>query len=62
VFVTIDAILVACILHDLRSSQRIHAVTIVSGLALLAFQVLRFPVPAMDWWRATYDVVLGLVM
>jgi hypothetical protein len=61
VFATIDAILFACVLHDWRALRRVHPVTVGSGLALLAFQVLRFPLPGMAWWQATYDVLLRLV-
>lgn len=62
VFLTIDAILVACIVYDLRSMRRVHPVTVATGIALLTFQVIRFPLPRMAWWQATYDVLLRLVM
>jgi hypothetical protein len=59
-FATIDTILVACAWHDLRTFKRLHPVTISAGLTLLAFQILRFPIPRMAWWQATYDVLLRL--
>ena len=62
VFLTIDAILVACIVYDLRRTKRVHPVTAASGVALLAFQVIRFHVPQMAWWQAAYDVLVRLVM
>ena len=62
VFMTIDVILVACILFDLKTTRRVHPVTIASGVVLLAFQILRFPIPRMSWWHATYDKLLGLIM
>ncbi|HUF67634.1 MAG TPA: hypothetical protein VMM79_03205 [Longimicrobiales bacterium] len=61
VFATIDIILVACIVHDWRTTRRIHPATAVAGSLLLASQVLRFPVGGMAWWRSTYDVLLQLV-
>lgn len=61
VFATIDAILVACILYDWKTMRRLHPVTVASGVALLAFQILRFPLPRMAWWQTTYDVLLRLV-
>ena len=61
VFVTIDVILVACVLYDLKTTQRIHPATMISGAALLAFQILRFPIPQMEWWRSVYDVILRLL-
>ena len=60
VFLTIDVIIVACLLYDVRTRGRPHRVTVVSGLVLLAFQILRFPIPRMEWWQATYDVILRL--
>jgi len=61
VFATIDAILVACAVHDWRTLRRLHPVTLGCGVLLLAFQILRFPLPRMGWWQATYDVLLRLV-
>jgi uncharacterized membrane protein YozB (DUF420 family) len=60
VFGTIDAILVACAWHDLKAFKRLHPVTLGAGLTLLAFQILRFPIPRMAWWQATYDWLLRL--
>jgi hypothetical protein len=61
VFVTIDTILVACLLYDWKTVHRVHPVTLGSAAVLLAFQYLRFPLPGMAWWQATYDDLLGLV-
>ncbi len=61
VFVTIDVLLVACIAYDVRRRGRIHPVTLACGPLLLAFQILRFPIPQMQWWRATYDAFLHAV-
>lgn len=60
VFVTIDLILVACIWYDLRILRHPHPVTIAGGAVLVAFQVLRFPIPRMEWWHSTYDLILRL--
>ncbi|MEZ4584849.1 MAG: hypothetical protein R2909_00405 [Gemmatimonadales bacterium] len=61
VFATIDVILLACVVYDLKTIRRLHPVTIGAGVALLAFQILRFPLPRMAWWHATYDALLRLV-
>lgn len=62
VFLTIDVIIVACLVHDLRSLKRIHPVTLGCGFILLSFQILRFQIPTMPWWQATYDAVLSAYM
>jgi hypothetical protein len=61
VFITIDAILVACIVHDWRTLHRIHRVTAIGGAILLASQILRFPIARMAWWHSVLDVLLRLV-
>ncbi len=61
VFATIDALLVACVWHDWKTLGRVHPVTWGAGSALLAFQLIRFPVARMAWWQAVYDVALRLV-
>lgn len=62
VFLTIDVILLASFVHDFKSLRRFHPVTVGCGVVLVAFQVLRFPIPAMPWWRSTYDVILAAFM
>lgn len=61
VFATIDSIVIACLLYDLKTLRRPHSVTIGAGIALVAFQVLRFHVPETAWWQATYDALLRLL-
>jgi hypothetical protein len=61
VFATIDVILVAFIVYDLRTMRRLHPVTVASGMVLLTFQIIRFYIPQMAWWQAAYDILLRLV-
>jgi hypothetical protein len=61
VFATVDTILVAILVYDWKTLHRIHPVTAVAGVVLLASQILRFPLAKMGWWHATYDVLLRLV-
>jgi hypothetical protein len=61
VFATVDAILVACLVHDRRTLGRPHPVTLLGGSVLLGAQFLRSVVASTPMWRATYDTLLRLV-
>lgn len=60
VFLTVDAILVACLLHDRRTLGRPHGVTMVGVSVIVGAQILRSPIAATQTWRTLYDAILRL--
>jgi hypothetical protein len=53
--VLVDLLIVAAMVHDYRSTGRVHRVYVIAGGALLALQVLRVPLSATGaWMRFTY--------
>jgi hypothetical protein len=61
VFVTVlpglvvDLLIVAAMIHDRRTSGRVHRVYWISGAAVVAVQVLRVPISTTSgWMRATH--------
>jgi hypothetical protein len=60
-YVTIDVIIVACVLHDRRSLGRIHGATIIGGAAVVAAQIFRMTVPGTELWQNTAPLMLRLL-
>jgi hypothetical protein len=61
VFVTVDSILVACLVYDWKTRGRPHPVTVAAGSVLVGLQIIRFLVPGTELWRSIYDRLLLLV-
>ncbi len=59
VFVLVDLFVVAGMLHDLWSRQRVHPAYLWGGALILASQVLREPVGRVEAWHAVARLLIG---
>jgi hypothetical protein len=57
---TIDSIIVGCLVNDWRTLGRPHVVTLVGGVVLLSRQLFRSDVAGTETWRGIGDVLLRL--
>jgi hypothetical protein len=62
VFITIDSIIVACIVYDWKTLKRIHPVTISVGILLISLQILRPIITETEIWHSVYNILLNLIM
>lgn len=53
-----DVLILAGIIHDMRTRGRPHPVYLIGGGLLLAVQVLRGPVSTTPWWYAVADCLV----
>jgi hypothetical protein len=57
----VDLFLVPMVIWDLASRRRVHPVTLWGGLALIAMQLLRFPLAGTSAWMAFATWAVGLL-
>jgi hypothetical protein len=50
-----DVLILAGIVHDLRTRGRVHPAYLAGGALLLAVQILRAPASTTAWWYAIAD-------
>lgn len=50
-----DALILAGVIHDMRTRGRPHPAYLIGGALMLAVQVLRVPVSTTQWWYAVAD-------
>jgi hypothetical protein len=55
-----DMVILAAIVHDVRTRGRPHPVYVVGGAIVLAVQILRGPLSTTQWWYALADSLARL--
>jgi len=55
-----DVLIVAGMVHDLRTRGRPHPAYLIGGVIVLAIQILRIPLSATSWWYGVADVMARL--
>jgi hypothetical protein len=55
-----DMLILAAIVHDVRTRGRPHPVYVLGGGIVLAAQLLRGPLSATQWWYALADSLARL--
>ena len=50
-----DALILAGVIHDIRTRGRPHPAYLIGGVVIVAMQLLRVPVSTTQWWYAIAD-------
>jgi hypothetical protein len=50
-----DALILAGVIHDIRTRGRPHPAYLIGGVVIVAVQLLRVPVSTTQWWYAIAD-------
>ena len=50
-----DALILAGVIHDIRTRGRPHPAYVIGGVVIIAVQLLRVPVSTTQWWYAIVD-------